>query len=95
MRLGARPLAFLSLNYSRRGTYVDTSADVAAWFKSRSQLRVADVDARMATPQDPTLTFWGLASSTPSAPGATRKMSPFYIRNMLRKATFFQHFDDL
>jgi len=30
-----------------------------AWFKSRSQLRVADVDTRTATPRDPTLTRWG------------------------------------
>jgi len=56
---------------------------------------VADVDTRTATPRDPTLTRWGLASSTPSASGATRKMIPFTIRKMLRKATFFPVFDDL
>ncbi len=51
--------------------------------------QVADVDTRTATPRDPTLTCWGLARSSPSAPGATRKMSLFYIRNMLRKQTRF------
>jgi hypothetical protein len=30
-----------------------------AWFKSRSQLRVADIDTLTATPQDPKLTSWG------------------------------------
>jgi hypothetical protein len=55
---------------------------------------VAGVDARTAPPRDPMLMRWGLANSPSSASGATWKMSPFYIRKMLRKATFSQVFDD-
>src|SRR5271165_3967667 len=57
------------------------------WVKSRSQLRVADVDSRAAPLRDPTLTRRELATSPPSAPGAAREMRLCYICKMLQNAT--------
>jgi hypothetical protein len=65
---------------------------IRVWFKTGSQLRVADIDARTASPRHPTLPRRGPARSSLPAPGATRKMSIYYICKMLRFATFFRVF---
>jgi hypothetical protein len=55
---------------------------------------VADVDTRTATPRDPTLTRWGLASSTPAALERPGKRACLTFVKLLRFATFFRVFDD-